>query len=543
MLTARDLGRQIPAEWQERVKHRARRDFAAYLEHTRRTHGRTKLTPFWRVQDVPRILDHVGCRAPSRARARRHGRRTGLAAGAALGAVRRGAARAAAGDVRRRARRPTPPWAAPRWRCCAGSTPPWPSSRCRATPTSTGSASWSSRGARRAGRDPAGPSCPRRARPWVDEIAAAWIGQIEAMGVDVVGDLAELRTVWPADGEPWADPDAVDPDAVADAAIDALAHVLDRIGSPDRRAARRPRPVRSPGSPAGGAADGRLRRGRRGLDRAPARGRYDDRGRTGAPAGRRPRRRSSAVETSSASSCPLPSATHLELVRRINQQAGGTAVPGLVDLVLTTAPPGRGRVDVPLSWPEAPTPRASAPRRSSPTRCPATSWSGSPSACSPGSCPTVPAPPPAPDLTRWPVPWRRRFRLYGSPGTVAGVRSALLGQGLVESDWRPVHLVLGRPLEAMMAEHWAATTAQGAHLRWTTLWRRAEATKALPPRLDVVGTAERLAARRGSREPVHLVVAREADEVAARRRRRPAGAALRPRAAAATPRAPTCCAG
>ena len=37
VLTVRDLGRQIPAEWQERVKHRARRDFAAYVRHTRDT--------------------------------------------------------------------------------------------------------------------------------------------------------------------------------------------------------------------------------------------------------------------------------------------------------------------------------------------------------------------------------------------------------------------------------------------------------------------------------------------------------------------------
>ena len=31
VLTARDLGRQIPAEWQERIKHRGGRDYAAFL--------------------------------------------------------------------------------------------------------------------------------------------------------------------------------------------------------------------------------------------------------------------------------------------------------------------------------------------------------------------------------------------------------------------------------------------------------------------------------------------------------------------------------
>jgi hypothetical protein len=128
--------------------------------------------------------------------------------------------------------------------------------------------------------------------------------------------------------------------------------------------------------------------------------------------------------------------------------------------------------------------------------------------------PGLPPPAPPPDLTRWPVPWRRRFRLHGSPGTVAAVRKALFAQGLVETDWRPVHLVLARPLEVMMAEHWAATTVAGGQLRWAALWRRAEAIDALPARLDVVRTSERLAAGTGSREPVHLVIARQTDDLA-----------------------------
>jgi hypothetical protein len=86
---------------------------------------------------------------------------------------------------------------------------------------------------------------------------------------------------------------------------------------------------------------------------------------------------------------------------------------------------------------------------------------------------------------------------------------------MVESDWRPVHLVLGRPLDVMMAEHWALTTAQGGHVRWATLWRRAEANSSMPARLDVAAIAERLSGRRPTRNRVHVVVAREPDEVAA----------------------------
>ncbi len=130
--------------------------------------------------------------------------------------------------------------------------------------------------------------------------------------------------------------------------------------------------------------------------------------------------------------------------------------------------------------------------------------------------PEVPPPPPTPELTRWPVPWRRRFRLHGSPGTVAAVRRALLAQGLVETDWRPTHVVLARPLGVMMAEHWAESTVTGGLFRWGTLWDRVRTRDALPARLDVEGTARRLAGSSDPRrEPVHLVLARDDAEVAA----------------------------
>ena len=118
----------------------------------------------------------------------------------------------------------------------------------------------------------------------------------------------------------------------------------------------------------------------------------------------------------------------------------------------------------------------------------------------------------APPRTPWPVPWRRRFRLHGSPGTVAATRRGLLAQGLVETDWRPVHVVIARPVEAMMAEHWAASTRAGGILKWTTLWRREVAAGRLPARIDVAAIASRLADRR--REPLHVVVAQEAQEAA-----------------------------
>ena len=46
----------------------------------------------------------------------------------------------------------------------------------------------------------------------------------------MVGDLADLEPVWPDDEGHWSDPDRADPAVVADAAIEALAHVLARVG-------------------------------------------------------------------------------------------------------------------------------------------------------------------------------------------------------------------------------------------------------------------------------------------------------------------------
>jgi hypothetical protein len=210
---------------------------------------------------------------------------------------------------------------------------------------------------------------------------------------------------------------------------------------------------------------------------------------------------------------PVPDTAHLELVRRLNERAG-EPLPGLVDLVLATASPGRGRVDVPLPWPGADRPVFGNPPID-PQSLPEEELVRLAVGVLARLLPDLPAPPPPPDLVRWPMPWRRRFRLHGSPGSVAAVRAALLAQGMVETDWRPVHLVLGRPLDAMMAEHWAATTVAGGHLRWTTLWRRAGLVDALPARIDVVGIAERLGRavdRNGA--PVHLVVGSEAEDLA-----------------------------
>lgn len=206
---------------------------------------------------------------------------------------------------------------------------------------------------------------------------------------------------------------------------------------------------------------------------------------------------------------PLPDAPHLELVRRLTA-AAGEPVEGLADLVLAVPSPGRGPVDVPLSWPNRPH-RFGSPA-ADPADLPADDLvrlaTGVLVHLLPG---LAPAPEDRPQ-DRLPWPWRRRFRLHGAPGTAAATRDVLRAQGLVETDWRTLHVVLVLPVEVMMAEQWASATRHGGILRWSTFWRRAVTADALPRHLDVAALARRLA---DGRDPVRVVVARDPQQALA----------------------------
>jgi hypothetical protein len=61
VLTARDLVRQIPAEWQEHVKHRSTTTFPEFVADLRREDASTW---FWRVQDFADVLERWGASLP-----------------------------------------------------------------------------------------------------------------------------------------------------------------------------------------------------------------------------------------------------------------------------------------------------------------------------------------------------------------------------------------------------------------------------------------------------------------------------------------------
>ncbi len=237
VLTARDLGRQIPAEWQERVKHRGRRPYADFLAALQRNHRRTDWRMwFWRVQEVPTILTTWGTGlTPDRihlvtvphsahdgdglwerftttlgldARARYEQSETTNASigGAETTMLRRLNVALAERQVPRET---YVEWV-----------------RASIVPEVLA--------ARRGRRT----TVPAALRPWVDEVTAEWREWVEQSRVHVVGDLDDLRPRWPEDTQEWFDPDAADPEDVAEAAISALAHVLDEL-----REEAAPRPV------------------------------------------------------------------------------------------------------------------------------------------------------------------------------------------------------------------------------------------------------------------------------------------------------------
>ena len=231
--SARDIGRQIPAEWQESLKHRHRRRFRRYLRKLQEVDPRESSMWFWRVHHLPGVLN-----------------------------------RWASGIAPERVHLVTvPPSGGPRdelWlRYCRafGIEPekaPVDSSRSNASlgideaamlrtlnrrlaKTDLDADSYASlvRGrvvaevlAQR--QDVRRVTLPPHARPWAREVAQEWVDWVRGSGIDVVGDAEDLLPRFPDDGT-WENPERGDWGRVADASMDALVAVL-------VEAARRPDP-------------------------------------------------------------------------------------------------------------------------------------------------------------------------------------------------------------------------------------------------------------------------------------------------------------
>ena len=235
--SARDLGRQIPAEWQESIKHRKNKSFRRYLRQVRQAERRDPDLWFWRAQSLPDVLERWSAAVPPE--------RVHLVTVPQPGSP--------ADELWRRY-------------CTAfGIDAAWAPEDSASTNASIGIEEIAllralNKRLRRAEldsahyrrlvrqlvvhhtlarrRDMRRVTLPPKAHGWAGEVADEWIAWVEQAGVDVVGDLGDLRPAPPTPGA-WADPDKPRPRKTTDAALDALVAVV-------LEAAQRPDPEQSP---------------------------------------------------------------------------------------------------------------------------------------------------------------------------------------------------------------------------------------------------------------------------------------------------------
>lgn len=249
--SARDLGRAIPAAWQESIKQGRRWRYRKFLSSTRR--GRPW---FFRAFDLPSVLGTWGAELPPE---RIHvvtvpHRPDPLPEDGAARPV-----EATPGD--------------PLWlRFCEvfGIDPAWAPRDSDRTNQSLGVAETQlirqlnrrlDRATRReasfdaliremlaqdklVGRRSAPVRLPPRLYGWAGEVSERWIDYLQQSGVDVIGDYDDLRPVRPPEGTTWQDPDKVPARQRLQVSLDALAAMTREAASrpdPDHRLSQRMR--------------------------------------------------------------------------------------------------------------------------------------------------------------------------------------------------------------------------------------------------------------------------------------------------------------
>ncbi len=249
--SARDLARQIPAEWQEGVKHQRKIGYGGFVRQVQNA-KRTKPTLwFWRVQSLPDVLTRWSRGLPPD--------RVHLVTVPQPGAPR---------DLL---------WE--RYCRVFGIDPAWAPRESERENVSIGAAETLllrrlNRRLRRAGLpseeyrrlirevvvhetmakrpDMTKVTLPPAAYPWAEEVAHEWVEWVQGSGIHVVGDVEDLRPVRPPADERWQDPDKPRRPEMVDAAVDAMVALAleaakrpdphEQLGARIGRAARRLRP-------------------------------------------------------------------------------------------------------------------------------------------------------------------------------------------------------------------------------------------------------------------------------------------------------------
>jgi hypothetical protein len=81
---------------------------------------------------------------------------------------------------------------------------------------------------------------PPGAFDWAEEVAEEWISYVRDSGIDVVGDLDDLRPLRPSRDLPWVDPDQPPPAEMLDAALQVIEVLLVEAAAKSRPVAQQP---------------------------------------------------------------------------------------------------------------------------------------------------------------------------------------------------------------------------------------------------------------------------------------------------------------
>lgn len=219
--SARDLARQIPAEWQEGIKHQRKQGFAGFLRRVQTSRRSKPNMWFWRVQSLPDVLTRWSKGLPPE--------RVHL-----VTVPQSGAPREELWHRYCRAFDIDPAWApeqSDRENVSIGAAETTLIRRLNRRLKQAGLPSEEYRRlirelvvhqtlAQRPNMSKV--TLPPAAFPWADEVAEEWIQWVVGSGIDVIGDVEDLRPVAPHEGEVWANPDRPRRPQMVEAALDAM---------------------------------------------------------------------------------------------------------------------------------------------------------------------------------------------------------------------------------------------------------------------------------------------------------------------------------
>lgn len=189
----------------------------------------------------------------------------------------------------------------------------------------------------------------------------------------------------------------------------------------------------------------------------------------------------------------IPGAQQLELLRRLNAARAGGTVPDarpnsrLVERVLAASAPGRGSPDLELAGVREA--GRFGPRSVDPAEVSEDELLRVATSLLAEDVVALGTPPPVtPGRVR---PWRRPYRLAGSPWLVTPLREELVRRGRPPGGAQPVVLVVGADLASLLTQAWTARAFDEGGASWPEWLRSAVGSDRVPPRAHLEQMARR----------------------------------------------------